>query len=104
MVEAGWVYDPSPDNEDGVSCPYCGLSLDGWERKDDPMYAFYTALYHSSNSGTAKSTSAESRLAHSSALLTSSLPRANLHPKPRKVAHPKRRLDSQLSLQRVFNQ
>ncbi|EKG15733.1 hypothetical protein MPH_07168 [Macrophomina phaseolina MS6] len=37
MVEAGWVYDPSPDYEDGVACFYCMLSLDGWEPKDNPM-------------------------------------------------------------------
>ncbi|WPG99995.1 Hypothetical protein R9X50_00281900 [Acrodontium crateriforme] len=37
MVDAGWSFDPSPDNEDGVTCFYCALSLDGWEPKDDPL-------------------------------------------------------------------
>ncbi|EOD53158.1 putative chromosome segregation protein [Neofusicoccum parvum UCRNP2] len=37
MVEAGWCYDPSPDYDDGASCFYCMLSLDGWEPKDNPM-------------------------------------------------------------------
>ncbi|KAH9817753.1 BIR-domain-containing protein [Teratosphaeria destructans] len=37
MVEAGWTMDPSPDMEDGVTCMYCSLSLDGWEPKDDPF-------------------------------------------------------------------
>lgn len=37
MVEAGWSFDPSPDTEDGVTCFYCNLSLDGWEPKDDPL-------------------------------------------------------------------
>lgn len=45
LVEAGWCFDPNPteagmeENEelDGVSCFYCGLSLDGWEPKDDPL-------------------------------------------------------------------
>ena len=38
MVDAGWCFDPSPDEEDGVTCFYCDVSLDGWEPKDDPMY------------------------------------------------------------------
>lgn len=38
MVAAGWCYDPSPEYDDGVSCSYCSLSLDGWERNDDPLY------------------------------------------------------------------
>ncbi|TID16541.1 hypothetical protein E6O75_ATG11659 [Venturia nashicola] len=37
MVAAGWCYDPSPDYNDGVSCSYCSLSLDGWEKNDDPF-------------------------------------------------------------------
>ncbi|KAH0534121.1 hypothetical protein FGG08_007279 [Glutinoglossum americanum] len=37
MVEAGWYYCPTPDSDDFVSCAYCGLSLDGWEPKDNPM-------------------------------------------------------------------
>ncbi|KKY19306.1 putative at hook domain-containing protein [Diplodia seriata] len=41
MVEAGWCYDPSPENEDGVACFYCMLSLDGWEPKDDPKEEHY---------------------------------------------------------------
>lgn len=36
LVEAGWCYDPAPDVEDGTTCFYCSLSLDGWEPKDDP--------------------------------------------------------------------
>lgn len=37
MVEAGWCYDPSPEFDDGVTCFYCNLSLDGWEPKDNPL-------------------------------------------------------------------
>ncbi|KAF2773259.1 BIR-domain-containing protein [Teratosphaeria nubilosa] len=37
MVEAGWTMDPSSDTEDGVTCMYCNLSLDGWEPKDEPF-------------------------------------------------------------------
>ena len=37
LVEAGWCYDPSAEAEDGVTCFYCNISLDGWEPKDNPM-------------------------------------------------------------------
>lgn len=37
MVEAGWYYCPVEGSDDFVSCPYCKLSLDGWEPKDDPL-------------------------------------------------------------------
>lgn len=37
MVDAGWCYDPSPEADDGVTCFYCNLSLDGWEPKDNPL-------------------------------------------------------------------
>jgi hypothetical protein len=40
MVEAGWSWDPNPnvdEDNDGVTCFYCDLSLDGWEPKDDPL-------------------------------------------------------------------
>ncbi|KAI9851627.1 MAG: hypothetical protein M1838_003221 [Thelocarpon superellum] len=37
MVESGWYYCPIPESDDFVSCPYCSLSLDGWEPKDKPL-------------------------------------------------------------------
>jgi hypothetical protein len=37
MVEAGWAFDPSPADEDGATCFYCNMSLDGWEPKDSPL-------------------------------------------------------------------
>jgi len=37
MAKAGFFYTPAPDEDDKVQCPYCLLSLDGWEPKDDPM-------------------------------------------------------------------
>ena len=44
MIEAGWCYDPAAasshdeeEEQDGVTCFYCNLSLDGWEPKDDPL-------------------------------------------------------------------
>lgn len=36
LAEAGWCMDPSMAGEDGTTCFYCNLSLDGWEPKDDP--------------------------------------------------------------------
>ncbi|KAK6433535.1 hypothetical protein LTR95_010288 [Oleoguttula sp. CCFEE 5521] len=37
MVASGWCFDPAPDTDDGATCFYCQLSLDGWEPKDDPL-------------------------------------------------------------------
>src|ERR1700755_1679798 len=37
MVAAGWYYDPSPELPDGVTCPYCSLSLDSWDAGDNPL-------------------------------------------------------------------
>lgn len=37
MVDAGWIYKPTPEGDDMVKCMYCDLSLDGFEPKDDPM-------------------------------------------------------------------
>lgn len=36
MASAGWYYDPMEDAPDGVTCPYCSLSLDAWDAGDDP--------------------------------------------------------------------
>ncbi|MCJ1244888.1 hypothetical protein MMC30_002089 [Trapelia coarctata] len=37
MIEAGWYCCPTPESDDFVKCPYCSLSLDGWEPKDKPF-------------------------------------------------------------------
>ncbi|PCH04013.1 Hypothetical protein PENO1_024650 [Penicillium occitanis (nom. inval.)] len=37
MVEAGWYFCPNEESPDLASCPYCKLSLDGWEEADDPF-------------------------------------------------------------------
>ncbi|KAF2830498.1 inhibitor of apoptosis repeat-containing protein [Ophiobolus disseminans] len=37
LAAAGWFYDPANDMPDGVTCPYCDLSLDAWDAGDDPM-------------------------------------------------------------------
>jgi len=47
MVDSGWSYNPLPEADDYVSCFYCGLSLDGWEPKDDPWYEKYPWLLDS---------------------------------------------------------
>jgi hypothetical protein len=68
MIEAGWCYDPAPatstedEEQDGVTCFYCNLSLDGWEPKDDPFEehtrrspdCVFFALMQIFRSGTAK--------------------------------------------------
>jgi hypothetical protein len=38
-VESGWIYKPTPESDDMVTCTYCDLGLDGWEPADDPLYA-----------------------------------------------------------------
>ena len=37
MAKAGWHHVPSVDSPDAVECLYCGVELDGWEAKDDPV-------------------------------------------------------------------
>ena len=37
MAKAGFHYTPTPESDDMVTCVYCGLGLDGWEPKDDPV-------------------------------------------------------------------
>lgn len=39
LVEAGWKYTPTSESDDMATCTYCQLALDGWEPKDNPMYA-----------------------------------------------------------------
>ncbi|KAI9597142.1 hypothetical protein BDF19DRAFT_435984 [Syncephalis fuscata] len=37
MAKAGFIYMPGPESDDAVVCVYCGVNLDGWEPKDDPI-------------------------------------------------------------------
>ena len=37
MADGGWYFCPSEKGDDLASCPYCNLSLDGWEPKDNPL-------------------------------------------------------------------
>ncbi|KAF2130477.1 inhibitor of apoptosis repeat-containing protein [Dothidotthia symphoricarpi CBS 119687] len=37
LAAAGWYYDPTEETSDGVTCPYCSLSLDAWDAGDDPL-------------------------------------------------------------------
>ncbi|KAI8819967.1 uncharacterized protein EV422DRAFT_93620 [Fimicolochytrium jonesii] len=37
MAAAGFIYYPVTDAPDTVLCPYCQLSLDGWDPTDDPI-------------------------------------------------------------------
>lgn len=37
MAAAGLHYTPTSESDDGVSCAYCKLAMDGWEPKDCPL-------------------------------------------------------------------
>ncbi|KAK9455147.1 hypothetical protein V1511DRAFT_335241 [Dipodascopsis uninucleata] len=37
VSRAGFFYNPSREGDDLAACNYCGLVLDGWEPKDDPV-------------------------------------------------------------------
>lgn len=37
MAKAGFYFNPDNPDDDTASCTYCGLSLDGWEPKDEPI-------------------------------------------------------------------
>lgn len=37
LAAAGWYFDPAEGTPDGVTCPYCELSLDAWDAGDDPL-------------------------------------------------------------------
>jgi hypothetical protein len=36
LALGGWVFDPTEDEPDGTTCPYCCLALDAWDIGDDP--------------------------------------------------------------------
>ncbi|KAG5361950.1 Protein bir1 [Yarrowia sp. C11] len=38
LAEAGFYFAPTVAEEDLVVCAYCDISLDGWERTDDPLH------------------------------------------------------------------
>lgn len=38
MVNAGFYYSPLDSNDDLAICVYCGVSLEGWEYDDDPLF------------------------------------------------------------------
>ena len=37
LAEAGFYYDPTPENRDNVSCFMCEKALKDWEEDDDPF-------------------------------------------------------------------
>ena len=41
LAEAGFYYDPSPDDPDSVTCFMCDKELSGWEAEDDPFDIHY---------------------------------------------------------------
>ncbi|KAI0031963.1 inhibitor of apoptosis repeat-containing protein [Vararia minispora EC-137] len=48
MAKAGFVYTPTSPGDDTATCLYCGVSLNGWEEDDNPVYAYTLSpfLYH----------------------------------------------------------
>ncbi|TFY69846.1 hypothetical protein EVJ58_g196 [Rhodofomes roseus] len=41
LAEAGFYYDPSPEEPDNVTCFVCGKELSEWEPEDDPFELHY---------------------------------------------------------------
>lgn len=37
MAQAGFIHHPLSESRDNVLCPYCRISLDSWDRADDPV-------------------------------------------------------------------
>jgi hypothetical protein len=37
LAEAGFYYDPSPEDVDNVTCYMCGKELSEWTEEDDPF-------------------------------------------------------------------
>ncbi|KAJ8101381.1 hypothetical protein POJ06DRAFT_95752 [Lipomyces tetrasporus] len=66
MSKAGFFYNPGRPGDDFAACMYCGVVLDGWEPKDDPIEEhrrrgpdcyFFTRLHGGSSSSKSKRTS-----------------------------------------------
>jgi Inhibitor of Apoptosis domain len=38
MAKAGFYFNPVTDEDDTTSCPYCEISLGGWEPEDSPQF------------------------------------------------------------------
>lgn len=83
MVEGGWYFDPSGDQPDGTTCPYCSLSLDAWDVGDDPTEEhrrrntdclFFTLkqLYHPTQAPKSKATRGKRASTRSSTASTKS--------------------------------
>ena len=37
LAEAGFYFDPSPDDDDNVTCFTCSKELSSWDAEDDPF-------------------------------------------------------------------
>ncbi|WVQ98132.1 hypothetical protein IAU59_005254 [Kwoniella sp. CBS 9459] len=64
LARAGFVYTPSTDSKDSVTCPYCEYGVEGWEATDDPWQVhhnktpdchFFRAQLESQESGPSES-------------------------------------------------
>lgn len=40
MAKAGFMYNPMKNGDDLACCPYCEVTLSGWEAEDDPLCVF----------------------------------------------------------------
>lgn len=46
LAEAGFYFDPSPDDPDNCSCFMCDKQLGGWEDEDDPFDIHFDKCAH----------------------------------------------------------
>jgi hypothetical protein len=100
LAAAGWFYDPAGDTPDGVSCPYCHLSLDAWDAGDDPLeehrrrapdclFFALNELYHPKPVAKAKRGPKSKRISNSSSTISSTASTAapaKRGPKPKRVS------------------
>jgi len=43
LAKAGFALMANNAGDTSASCPYCLVSLSGWDEDDDPMYVAFTA-------------------------------------------------------------
>lgn len=46
LANAGFYFNPSPENPDNCTCFLCEKGLDGWEAGDDPLIEHLTHASH----------------------------------------------------------
>ncbi|KAI9017002.1 hypothetical protein BC832DRAFT_3923 [Gaertneriomyces semiglobifer] len=77
MSEAGFIFFPLSDAPDMVLCPYCMVSLDGWEPTDDPTVEHRKRKENCSFfKGTGQTTKVRKRVVHKTKAKTTESQRA----------------------------